>query len=208
MALTVLNHPLARHYINRLREVQTTPQQFRQYCKQVTRLLAIEATRDLPLVAHTIHTPLEAMDAEMVHQPVVVVAILRAGMGMVDGFVELLPDVAVGYIGLERDEHTAAAKLYYCKLPPLAGSRVIVVDPMLATGGSSAQAVGEVLRQGATDLRFVAIVAAPEGVARLEAEFPGLPILAGALDRELDDRKFIRPGLGDFGDRLFGTEQC
>jgi uracil phosphoribosyltransferase len=205
MPLHILDHPLARHFISQLRDVRTDPQQFRVLCNQVTTILAIEATRDLPLRPQPIQTPLEPMEAAMLAKPVVVVAILRAGMGMVDRVVQLLPEVSVGYIGMERNEVTAEARLYYCKLPELRGRRVLVVDPMLATGGSAEQTIAEVIAAGGDDIRFLCIVAAPEGVARLHARWPDLVIHAGSLDRELDARKYILPGLGDFGDRLFGT---
>ncbi len=205
MPLEIIDHPIAVHCINQLRKKETSHQMFRRYCDQVTTFLAIAATRDLNTIASTIETPLEPMDAEFVNEPVVIVAILRAGAGMIDCIVRLLPEVSVGYIGLERNEETAEARRYYCKFPPLNGSRVLVVDPMLATGGSSEQAIEAVYEAGAEAVDFLCIVAAPEGVERLESRFPGLRIFAAALDRELDINKYIRPGLGDFGDRLYGT---
>ena len=205
MSLQVIQHPAAIHYINQLRKKKTTHQEFRKYCDLVTNFVAIEATRDLKMAGQTITTPLESMDAEFVEESVVVVAILRAGAGMIDSVVRLLPEVSVGYIGLERDEETAEARRYYCKFPPMEGSRVLVVDPMLATGGSAEQTIEAVYDAGANKVDFLCIVAAPEGVARLESRFPDLRIFAGALDRELDENKYIRPGLGDFGDRLYGT---
>jgi len=133
------------------------------------------------------------------------VPILRAGLGMVQPFTDMFPDVAVGYIGLERDHETAKARSYYCKLPPLAGCHVFIVDPMLATGGSAVQALSEVKKQGAADARLVCIVSSPEGVAEVEKHHPGTVIHTAALDRGLNARKYILPGLGDFGDRLYGT---
>jgi uracil phosphoribosyltransferase len=138
-------------------------------------------------------------------KPIAVVPILRAGLGMLQPFHDIFPDVSVGYVGLERDHATAIAHSYYCKLPPLAGKRVLVVDPMLATGGSAAQAITLVKAQGAAEVVFVCIVAAPEGVAHVHRAHPEMPIFAGALDRTLNERKYILPGLGDFGDRLYGT---
>jgi uracil phosphoribosyltransferase len=135
----------------------------------------------------------------------VVVPILRAGLGLVQPYLDLFPDVSVGYVGLERDHQTAVARSYYCKLPPLAGQRVLCVDPMLATGGSAVQALDLLREQGAEDLALVVIVAAPEGVAAVEARHPTVPIFTAALDRELNAKKYILPGLGDFGDRLYGT---
>ena len=205
MPLEIIDHPIAIHCISQLRKKETSHQMFRRYCDQVTTFLAIAATRDLNSGKSRIQTPLEEMKAEFVEEPVVIVAILRAGAGMIDCIVRLLPQVSVGYIGLERDEETAEARRYYCKFPPLENSRVLVVDPMLATGGSSEQAIEAVYEAGADAVDFLCIVAAPEGVERLESRFPNLRIFAGALDRELDANKYIRPGLGDFGDRLYGT---
>jgi uracil phosphoribosyltransferase len=205
MPLEIIQHPLCVHYINRLRNRETTHQEFRRYCDQVTSFLATAATRDLKLASRSIETPLETMEAAFINEPVVVVAILRAGAGMIDCVVRMLPQVSVGYIGLERNEETAEARRYYCKFPPVKGCRVLVVDPMLATGGSSEQAIEAVYEAGASSVDFLCIVAAPEGVKRLEERFPQLRIFAGALDRQLDSNKYIRPGLGDFGDRLYGT---
>jgi len=205
MSFELIQHPVAIHYINQLRREETSHQAFRRYCEQVTTFLAIAATRDLPVTRNSIQTPLEKMEGEFVNEPVVVVAILRAGAGMIDPVVRLIPEVSVGYIGLERDETTALARRYYCKFPPLKGARVLVVDPMLATGGSAEQTIEAVMEAGAESVDFLCIVAAPEGVRRLENRFPKLRIFAGALDRELDHNKYIRPGLGDFGDRLYGT---
>lgn len=205
MALQIIQHPAAVHYINQLRNTATSHQSFRRYCDLVTTFLAIEATRDLRSHAVDIETPLETMKGELIDEGLVVVAILRAGAGMIDSIVRLLPEVSVGYIGLERNETTAEARRYYCKFPQMEGKRVLVVDPMLATGGSAEQAIEAVYAAGAGRVEFLCIVAAPEGVARLEQRFPGLNIFAGSLDRELDANRYIRPGLGDFGDRLYGT---
>lgn len=205
MPLEIIQHPVAVHCISKLRDRKTSHQSFRRYCDQVSTLLAAEATRDLGMAETTVETPLERARVPLVSEALVVVAILRAGAGMIDSVVRLLPQVSVGYIGLERDEETAEARRYYCKFPPLEGRRVLVVDPMLATGGSAEQAIRAVVEAGAKSVDFLCIVAAPEGVQRLEDAFPGLRIFAGALDRELDANKYIRPGLGDFGDRLYGT---
>jgi uracil phosphoribosyltransferase len=205
MPLEIIKHPAAIHYINQLRRTDTSREAFRRYCDHVTTFLALAATSDLRTRSVPIETPLEPLEAALIDEPVVVVAILRAGAGMVERIVGLLPEVSVGYIGLERDEETAEARRYYCKLPELKGARVLVVDPMLATGGSSEQALEAVFEAGAERVDFLCIVAAPEGVRRLESRFPDLRIFAGALDRELDENKYIRPGLGDFGDRLYGT---
>ncbi len=205
MSLQIIQHPASVHYINKLRDKRTSHQSFRRYCDLATTFLAIEATRDLQCRAVDIDTPLEQMAGQVIDESLVVVAILRAGAGMIDSIVHLLPEVSVGYIGLERDETTAEARRYYCKFPEIKGKRVLVVDPMLATGGSAEQALEAVYEAGAQRADFLCIVAAPEGVARLESRFPGLRIFAAALDRELDENKYIRPGLGDFGDRLYGT---
>lgn len=205
MSLHVLAHPLAHHVLTHLRDKTTKPVLFRTLSYQISLLLALEATRDLATVEKEIETPLETMKSKVLAKPLVIVPILRAGLGMLQPFHDIFPDVSVGYVGLERDHETAIARSYYCKLPPLAGARVLVVDPMLATGGSAAQALSLVKAQGATDIGFVCIVAAPEGVATVEKSHPEIPIHAGALDRQLNARKYILPGLGDFGDRLYGT---
>lgn len=203
--LHILTHPLADHALTHLRDLTTKPAIFRTLAHQVGLLLALEATRDLPQRNHTVDTPLEPYAGKVLAKPLVVVPILRAGIGMVQPYLDLFPDVSIGYVGLERDHQTAQARSYYCKLPPLAGKRVLCVDPMLATGGSALMAVDLLKQNGATDLALVVIVAAPEGVAAVHAAHPDLPIFTAALDRELNDKKYILPGLGDFGDRLFGT---
>jgi len=205
MSIEIIQHPIAIHCVNQLRRTRTSPESFRRYCDQLTTLLAAAATTDLGMRTEAIETPMEMTEGRIVTEAVVVVAILRAGAGMIDSIVKFLPEVSVGYIGLERDEETAKARRYYCKFPPLEGHRVLVLDPMLATGGSSEQAIEAVYAAGAASVDFLCIVAAPEGVERLEKRFPDLRIFAGALDRELDEKKYIRPGLGDFGDRLYGT---
>ncbi|MBX3737221.1 MAG: uracil phosphoribosyltransferase [Candidatus Didemnitutus sp.] len=205
MPLHVLAHPLAQHVLTHLRDKTTKPVLFRTLSYQISLLLALEATRDLATTDKEIETPLEKMTAKVLAKPLVVVPILRAGLGMLQPFHDIFPDVSVGYVGLERDHETAIARSYYCKLPPLASARVLVVDPMLATGGSAAQALSLVKAQGATDIGFVCIVAAPEGVETVQKAHPEIPIHAGALDRQLNSRKYILPGLGDFGDRLYGT---
>ena len=205
MALTVIQHPLAAHVLTHLRDQTTKPALFRTLCHQVTLLLALEATRNLPTEEKAIKTPLEATTGRVFARPLVIVPILRAGLGMVEPFLELFPDVSVGYVGLERNHATAIAHSYYCKLPPVEGRRVLVVDPMLATGGSAVQALDVVKAAGARDLALVCIVAAPQGVALVEQRHPDVPVYLAALDRDLNARKYILPGLGDFGDRLYGT---
>jgi uracil phosphoribosyltransferase len=205
MAPILLRHPLAAHILTHLRDKTTKPALFRTLCDQITLLLALEATRDLATTDKPIETPLEPATGRILARPLVIVPILRAGLGMVDPFLDLFPDVSVGYIGLERDHTTAVAHSYYCKLPPLDGARVLVVDPMLATGGSAAQALDVVKSAGAADPALVCIVGAPEGVELVSRRHPDVPIHLAALDRELNARKYILPGLGDFGDRLYGT---
>jgi len=205
MPLHVLDHPLAHHVLTHLRDKTTKPVLFRTLSYQISLLLALEATRDLQTIEKDIDTPLEPMKGRVLAQPLVVVPILRAGLGMLQPFHDIFPDVSVGYVGLERDHKTAIARSYYCKLPPLEGARVLVVDPMLATGGSAAQAITLVKANGASQVGFVCIVAAPEGVKTIQSAHPDVSIHAGVVDRQLNDSKYILPGLGDFGDRLYGT---
>jgi uracil phosphoribosyltransferase len=206
MPLHVLDHPLAAHIITHLRDKSTKPATFRTLCYQISLLLAIEATGEIETEAKEIETPLEKMNGlVLAHETLVVVPILRAGLGMVQPFSDIFPDVSVGYIGLERDHTTAVARSYYCKLPPLQNRHVFIVDPMLATGGSAVQALTVVKQNGGLNPTLVSIVSAPEGVAEVEKHHPGTVIHTAALDRQLNDKKYILPGLGDFGDRLYGT---
>jgi uracil phosphoribosyltransferase len=205
MPLHVIDHPLAQHYLTHLRDETTKPALFRTLTRKLTQLLAVEATRSLRMEQTTIDTPLERIVSPTLADDIVVVPILRAGLGMVDAIVDLLPDVSVGYFGLERDEETAIASAYYYKVPPISGKTVLLVDPMLATGGTAAWALKDLYALEPARVSLIAVVAAPEGVAHLEGNFPELDIFAAALDRELNDRKYIVPGLGDFGDRLYGT---
>ncbi|MCB1103860.1 MAG: uracil phosphoribosyltransferase [Opitutaceae bacterium] len=205
MSLHVLKHPLAAHVMTHLRDKTTRPATFRTLAYQIGQLLAIEATRDLATKEKPIETPLEPFTGQVLARSLVIVPILRAGLGMMQPFLDLFPDVSVGYVGLERDHETAVARSYYCKLPPLAGTRVLVVDPMLATGGSAANALSVVKEAGAKELSFVCIVSSPEGVETVQSAHPDVPIFTAAHDRGLNDRKYILPGLGDFGDRLYGT---
>ena len=205
MPLHLLQHPLGAHVLTHLRDKTTKPALFRTLSYQISLLLALEAMRDLATEEKRIETPMEPMTGRVLARHLVVVPILRAGLGMVQPFQDIFPDVSIGYVGLERDHTTAIARSYYCKLPPLDNKRVVVVDPMLATGGSAAQAVDVVKAAGAKEIVFVCIVASPEGVAAMEKAHPTVPIHAGALDRALNAKKYILPGLGDFGDRLYGT---
>ncbi len=205
MPLQVLDHPLAGHLMAGLRDQETPPERFRALAKRLTTLLVLQATAGLRTRKETVVTPLKATETKILNQPLAAVPILRAGLGMLEPVVELFPDVAVGYVGLERHEETAIARSYYSKLPEVRGRYTLCLDPMLATGGSAAQAVGLIRAAGAETVVMVCVVAAPEGVARFEAAHPGTLIVAAALDEGLDARKYIVPGLGDFGDRLYGT---
>ncbi len=189
-----------------LRDVRTSAPAFRRAANRISVLLAAEATRDLPFVRATVVTPLGPADGRVVRADVVVVPVLRAGLGMLDAVLELLPAARVGHIGLQRDEATALASKYYSKLPPgLGGSYVLIIDPMLATGGSAVAALDLLKAAGATTIRMICIVAAPEGVALVEERHPDVAVYTPAVDRELNAHKYIVPGLGDFGDRLYGT---
>lgn len=202
----MVEHPLAQHLLLSLRDETTPAEQFRHVTKRLTTLLMLEATADFPTKDARVQTPLEEADGRLLGAPLVAVPILRAGLGMLDAVVELFPRVRVGYLGLERDEATFEPSEYYAKLPRLDDARTFVLDPMLATGGSASAALASVKSAGATDVRMVSIVAAPEGIAALEKDHPDVPIVTAAVDRELNASAYIQPGLGDFGDRLFGTD--
>ena len=206
MPVHVVRHPLIDDALLRLRDATTPCDEFRRLARRVSLLLAAEATRDLALAPAEVETPLERTVVRRISSRVVAVPVLRAGLGMLEAFLELVPQAQVGYFGLERNEETAAARRYYEKVPKdLAGAVVFLLDPMLATGGSAAMAVDGLRGLGARHVRLLSIVAAPEGVAHLESAVPEAVVYTAALDRELNDRKYILPGLGDFGDRLYGT---
>jgi len=189
-----------------LRDARTGPPAFRRAANRISVLLAAEALRDLPSSAATVTTPLGPADGRVVLTDVVVVPVLRAGLGMLDAVLELLPTARVGHIGLQRDEATAIASRYYSKLPPdLAKSHVLMIDPMLATGGSAVAAIDLIKAAGATAISMICIVSAPEGVSLLERAHPDVAVYTPVVDKELNAHKFIVPGLGDFGDRLYGT---
>lgn len=207
MAPTVLDHPLAHDLLTRLRRRETGSAEFRSLTRRLGWLLVVEATRDLLTEPLTIETPLEEMKGVRLAEPLVAVPVLRAGLGLLDAVNDLYPDTIVGYLGFERDEDTLEPRDYYAKLPQMEGRRALVLDPMLATGGSGAAAIAHVKENASpTAISFVCIVAAPEGIARIEADHPEVPVVAGAIDRQLNDVGFILPGLGDFGDRLHGTD--
>lgn len=203
---TVLEHPLIRHKLSVLRHRGTGKKLFKELVDEIAALMTYEVTRDLAVEDVEIDTPLERTTAKRIRgRKLVVVPILRAGLGMVDGMVKLVPGARVGHIGLFRNEETLEPVEYYAKLPDPRNRTFIVVDPMLATGGSAKAAVEIVKRKGAEDVRFMCLVAAPEGVRVMAAAHPEVPIYAAALDRQLNERGYILPGLGDAGDRLFGT---
>jgi len=189
-----------------LRDVRTAPPAFRRAANRISVLLAAEALRDLPSSPATVTTPLGPAEGRVVLTDVVVVPVLRAGLGMLDAVLELLPAARVGHIGLQRDEATAIASKYYSKLPPqLSASHVLMIDPMLATGGSAVAAIDLIKAAGAKAISMICIVSAPEGVQLLERHHPDVAVYTPVVDRELNAHKFIVPGLGDFGDRLYGT---
>ena len=204
--LTVIDHPLLKRDLTRLRQLDTPHGQFRKTVSDAASILAYEAMRDIPVRETEIDTPLEATTGYEIAEEVVVVPILRAGLGMVDGFVRYVPEARVGHLGMQRDEETNTPVDYYSSIPDaVAEAHVFVVDPMLATGGSASRALDHLKTEGAHDFTFVCLVAAPEGVRQLHENHPEVPVVTAALDRELDENAFIRPGLGDAGDRIFGT---
>ncbi len=206
MPVHLVDHPLVQDALVTLRDAATGPELFRRMAVRISLLLAAEATKDLPASQVTVTTPLAAAEGRRISADVVVVPVLRAGLGMLDAVLELIPGARVGHIGLQRDEITAVASQYYAKLPRgLQDSVVVMIDPMLATGGSAVAALDLLMRAGARDIRMICIVAAPEGVTLVERRHPDVRIYTPAIDRELNEHKFIVPGLGDFGDRLYGT---
>jgi uracil phosphoribosyltransferase len=205
LSLSVSNHPLVADSLRQLRDASTPPDEFRTLARKIITFLLYEATADLPIRNVTVQTPLRETAGVEVAREVVAIPVLRSGLGILGPALELLPQVSVGYIGLERDEVTAVARIYYKKLPAMAGKVPLLLDPMLATGGSAAQALDLIKEAGGVDPRMICVVAAPEGVRVLEERHPEVHIYTAALDEGLNDRAFIVPGLGDFGDRLFGT---
>jgi uracil phosphoribosyltransferase len=202
----LVDHPVAQHTLLRLRSTTSTPARFRRNAYRLGLMIALEATRDLKTEPASVEGPLEAAVGVRLHGDIVIVPVLRAGLAMIDPLLELLPDARVGHIGLQRDEATAEASQYYIKLPPIGPmTTVLLVDPMLATGGSALAALELLQRAGARDVRLLVVVAAPEGIRAVQAVWPNIAIFTAAVDRELNPRKFILPGLGDFGDRLYGT---
>jgi uracil phosphoribosyltransferase len=207
--LVVLDHPLIQHKLTILRDRETSTRDFKQLVSEIAMLMAYEATKDLATETVEIETPLERMTGRQVSgKKLTLVPILRAGLGMVDGIAQLIPSARVGHIGLYRDHDTLKPVDYYFKIPAAEVERdFYVLDPMLATGGSAVAAVGALKQAGARRIRFLCLVAAPEGVTRMRDAHPDVPVFAAALDRQLDEHGYILPGLGDAGDRLFGTRQ-
>jgi uracil phosphoribosyltransferase len=202
----IIDHPLVHDALMELRDVATPSPEFRRAANRISVLLAAEALRDVPSRPSTVRTPIGPADGRVVAGDVVVVPVLRAGLGMLDAVLELVPSARVGHIGLQRDEATAIASKYYTKLPPrMQDSFVLMIDPMLATGGSAVAAIDLIKATGARMLRMICIVAAPEGVALIDQHHPDVKIYTPVVDRELNAQKYIVPGLGDFGDRLYGT---
>ncbi len=206
MPVHLITHPVAQALLSQLRDARTPSPIFRQYAQRLSVLIATEAMRDLPVQPIVVQTPLGPADGVRIDGDVVVVPVLRAGLGMLDAVLSVVPHARVGHIGLQRDEETAVASQYYAKFPAaLESSLVVLVDPMLATGGSAVASLQLLAARGARRMRLLCIVAAPEGVREVQAHFPDVEIYTPAVDSHLDEHKFIVPGLGDFGDRLYGT---
>ena len=206
--VTVVDHPLALHKLTAMRRKDTPPPEFRRLLREIAPLLAYEATRDLPLEEREIDTPMTRMTAPVLDgDRLALISILRAGNGLLDGMMDLMPFAPVGHVGLYRDHETLEAVQYYFKVPDGIGDRLLlVVDPMLATGNSATAALARLKEAGATRMRFVCLLAAPEGIDALTRAHPDVPIFTAAVDERLDDRGYIVPGLGDAGDRLYGTD--
>ncbi len=206
--LTIVKHPLVQHKLSLMREKETSTAVFRQLLREISMLLAYEVTRELPMTTKRIETPLKEMDAPVLAgKKMALVSILRAGNGLLDGVLELIPSARVGFVGLYRDEKTLQPVQYYFKVPDALEDRlVIAVDPMLATGNSSVAAIDLLKGAGAKNIRFLCLLAAPEGVARMGEAHPDVPIITAALDERLNEQGYIVPGLGDAGDRMFGTK--
>ncbi len=206
--LTVVTHPLVQHKLTIMRDKDTSTKSFRQLLREISQLLAYEVTRELPMTIKRIETPICPMDAPTLDgKKLALISILRAGNGLLDGILELVPSARVGFVGLYRDPDTLQPVQYYYKVPEgLDGRLVIAVDPMLATGNSSVAAVDLLKKSGATNIRFLCLLAAPEGIARMKEAHPDVPIVTAAVDSHLNDHGYIVPGLGDAGDRMFGTK--
>lgn len=206
--LTIVDHPLVQHKLTLMRDVKTSTAVFRQLLREISQLLAYEVTRNLPISTRQIKTPLMSIDAPIIDgKKLALVSILRAGNGLLDGILELVPAARVGFVGLYRDEETLQPVQYYFKVPQGLEDRLtIAVDPMLATGNSSVAAIDLLKQAGAKDIRFLCLLAAPEGVQRMKEAHPDVPIVTASLDSHLNEKGYIVPGLGDAGDRMFGTK--
>jgi uracil phosphoribosyltransferase len=206
--VTHVTHPLVQHKLTLMRQKETSTAVFRQLLREISQLLAYEVTRGLPMTTRRIETPMEAMDAPIIDgKKLALVSILRAGNGLLDGVLELIPSARVGFVGLYRDEETLLPVQYYFKVPTEMQDRlVIAVDPMLATGNSSVAAIDLLKKSGAANIRFLCLLAAPEGIARMKEAHPDVPIVTAAIDSHLNEQGYIVPGLGDAGDRMFGTK--
>ena len=203
--LVVIEHPLVAHKLTEMRRRETPSDRFRQLLTEISLLLTYEVLRDLPVRSERISTPLCEMDAPVLTDEPVVVSILRAGNGLLDGVLRVIPSARIGLLGLYRDHETLEAIEYYCKFPPIFGEVVVVVDPMLATGNSASAAIDRVKKEGPADIRYLCLLAAPEGVSHLQKRHPDVRIWTAAVDDRLNDVGYILPGLGDAGDRIFGT---
>ena len=204
--VTVITHPLVQHNLTRLRDRETGAQEFRRVLSEVAALMVYEATRSFAVIPVSVTTPLAKARGCRLQREVVLVPVLRAGLGMLDSILQLIPHARVGFIGLKREETTLRATSYHKSLPPdLSPFEVILIDPMLATGGSAVAAMDLLVELGAIQVRMVNLVAAPEGIRRVHARYPNLPIFTAAVDRKLNEKGYILPGLGDAGDRLFGV---
>jgi len=206
--VTYIDHPLVQHKISMLRKKTTGTNEFRTLVEEIATLMGYEALRDLPLEDVEVETPIETcMTPMLAGKKLAIVPILRAGLGMVNGVLSLVPSAKIGHIGLYRDEETHEPQEYYCKLPdPIAERTIVVCDPMLATGGSAIDAINQIKKHGGKNIKFMCIIAAPEGLERLHREHPDIQIYVGSLDRQLNENAYICPGLGDAGDRIFGTK--
>jgi uracil phosphoribosyltransferase len=205
MSVEVVEHPLAKSMLAALRDRRTPPPLFRLLAKRLALVLCVEATRGVPTAPIEVETPLAKASGDRIAQPLVAVPVLRAGLGMLEAVTELFPEVAVGYVGLERDHATFEPSMYYSKLPPLEGRAALLLDPMLATGGSAAAACAALEKAGAEHITLLSVVSAPEGIERLQRLHPAVDVVTAAIDDGLNEHAYIVPGLGDFGDRLFGT---
>lgn len=205
MSLIISSHPLTNHYLSALRDKNTAPDTYRRTANRLGQILVVEATKNLPLKTYPLSTPIQDTQGECLAEPVTVVPVLRAGLGLLQAAQDIIPNVQVGFIGLQRDETTAEPNAYYSKFPKLSEGTVLVLEPMLATGGSLSWACDQIKLAGATNITAVCVLVATPGVERIDRDHPDVKIVAAGCDDTLDDNYFIVPGLGDMGDRLFGT---